>query len=164
MNMSSAVSLLAALLAVPTAAQHAASQNPPHDHAMMARGQQAMGFDQQATVHHFLLQASGGAIEITAKDGKDTASVASIRTHLQHIQGAFGKGDFSLPMFIHGAEPPGAGVLRARRDRLEYRFEEIPDGGRLRIRTSDREALEALHAFLRYQITEHKTGDPLEPK
>jgi hypothetical protein len=31
----------------------------------------------------------------------------------------------------------------------------------VRIATSNAEALDAVHAFLRYQITEHKTGDPL---
>jgi hypothetical protein len=139
-------------------------QQPPHDHQMMQRGQQAMGFDQATTTHHFLLQKAGGAIEITAKATADPSAVESIRSHLQHIRAAFSEGDFALPMFIHGTEPPGAAMLKERRARLNYRYEEIPAGGRLAITTSDAEALSALHAFLTFQINEHKTGDSLVPK
>ena len=162
-----AACILAAVLASSTlgsAQTVKQEQKPAHDQAMMTRGEHAMGFDQMATTHHFLLQKEGGAIEITAKDGNDRTAVASIRKHLLHIQEAFGKGDFSLPIFIHATEPPGASVLREKREQMTYQYEEIADGGRLKIRTADRDAMAALHAFLRYQITEHKTGDPLEPK
>jgi hypothetical protein len=67
-------------------------------------------------------------------------------------------------MFIHAEEPPGTAVLRERKAEMKYRYQEIPKGGRVEIRTGDAEALAALHAFLRYQITEHKTGDPMTPK
>jgi len=32
----------------------------------------------------------------------------------------------------------------------------------VRIKTRDSDALAAVHAFLRFQITEHQTGDPME--
>ena len=92
---------------------HAAAQ--PY-RQMMERGHYAMGFDQTRTTHHFLLQPSGRAIEITANDKSDSASIASIRSHLEHIRGAFAAGNFSMPMFIHGTEPPGADVLSKRRE------------------------------------------------
>jgi hypothetical protein len=135
-----------------------------HDHAMMHRGQQAMGFDQTKATHHFLLQTTGGTIQITANDQADSDTTARVREHLQHIRGAFASGDFALPHFIHAGDPPGTAVLKARRDRLTYRYEELPLGGRLVVTTEDREALSALHEFLKYQITEHRTGDPLQPK
>ena len=47
---------------------------------------------------------------------------------------------------------------------MNYRYQEIPTGARVEIRTTDADALAALHAFLRYQITEHKTGDPMTPR
>jgi hypothetical protein len=144
-------------------AQVPATQQQP-DKQMMERGHHAMGFDQMKTTHHFLLQHTGGAIEITANDKADSASIGSIRTHLEHIRGAFAAGNFSMPMFIHGTEPLGADVLATRRVALVYRVEEIPAGGRLIITTTDTEALAALHAFLKFQITEHKTGDPMVPK
>src|SRR5262245_15976531 len=110
------------------ARQPQATQQQP-DRQMMERGHHAMGFDQTRTTHHFLLQQTRGTIEITANDKGDTASITSIRTHLEHIRGAFAAGNFSMPMFVHGTEPPGADVLARRRDALDYRVEEIPSGG-----------------------------------
>ena len=57
--------------------------------------------------------------------------------------------------------PPGVATLQARKALVAYAYEEAPDGGRVRITTSDRAALAAVHDFLRYQIKEHATGDPL---
>ena len=45
---------------------------------------------------------------------------------------------------------------------ITYEFEEIDRGAAVRISTKNADALQAIHAFLRSQITEHKTGDPLE--
>jgi hypothetical protein len=153
-----------ALVALASTTAEGWRQQPPQDHRMTERGQHAMGFDQAKTTHHFLVLKDGGAIEITANDRADTSSIASIRTHLEHIRGAFSAGDFALPMFIHATTPPGVDVLEARRTLLRYAYEELPAGGRLKITTGDAEALSALHAFLKFQITEHKTGDPLLPK
>ena len=38
-------------------------------------------------------------------------------------------------------------------------YREMPAGGRVDITTSDPAALAAVHDFLKYQITEHQTGD-----
>ena len=139
-------------------------QHGGHDPALVARGNHGMGFDQHATTHHFIINKDGGAIEVTANANTDEASASSIRQHLQHIAKAFSEGDFALPVFVHGTEPPGAAVLRQRKAEMTYRYQEIPKGGRVEIRTTDTDALAALHAFLRYQITEHKTGDPMTPR
>ena len=53
--------------------------------------------------------------------------------------------------------------MRGRRQTITYRYDEAPSGGAVRTATKDPKALDAVHAFLRDQITEHKTGDPLEP-
>jgi hypothetical protein len=42
-----------------------------------------------------------------------------------------------------------------------YRYVETPNGGRVNIVTTDPEPRAAVHAFLRFQITDHKTGDPI---
>jgi hypothetical protein len=123
-----------------------------------------MGFDQQRTTHHFVLERNGGTIDVTANDRADHRTVDQIRAHLRHIAIAFGNGDFSLPLFIHDKTPDGVATLKARRQSLSYRFEELPAGGKVVIRTSDATALESLHQFLRFQIREHRTGDPLEPR
>jgi hypothetical protein len=120
-----------------------------------------MGFDQQKTVHHFLLQATGGTIDISAKDSADRTSIDQIRMHLQHISIAFQAGDFGLPTFIHDTTPPGVDTLKARREQLTFTYRERPAGGAVVITTADEQARSALHDFLRFQIKEHKTGDPL---
>jgi hypothetical protein len=59
---------------------------------MEMRGNEGMGFDQGKTTHHFLLNKDGGAIQVTANAGFDTASIAHIRMHLGHIRSAFKAG------------------------------------------------------------------------
>ena len=135
----------------------------PSQHWHGDRAHQGMGFDQKTTTHHFLLERAGGTIEVTSKPGADPATTDQIRTHLRHIASAFANGDFSLPVFIHETDPPGARTMKDRRAQMTFKYEEMPAGGKIVARTVDPQALEALHAFLRFQIREHKTGDPLEP-
>jgi hypothetical protein len=52
--------------------------------------------------------------------------------------------------------------MKRLRDRIAYAYEDVPGGGRVRITTRHATALAAVHQFLRYQITDHKTGDRLE--
>jgi hypothetical protein len=121
-----------------------------------------MGFDQAATIHHFYLHEDGGSIQVTVKDPKDQANLEAIRTHLPHISKMFAAGDFSAPHFIHADNVPGTEGMTRLRDRIAYAYEDIPGGGRVRISTRHVRALSAVHEFLRYQITDHKTGDSLE--
>ena len=139
-------------------AQSPAAQDP---HAgMHARGAAVMGFDQHKTAHHFYLFEDGGAIEIAVKDAADTVNRDAIRAHLPHIAMRFGAGNFDAPMLIHGERAiPGAAVLLQLKEKIVYRYRETPAGGRVDITTSDPAALEAVHDFLKYQITEHQTGD-----
>ena len=128
--------------------------------AMNDRGAMAMGFDQEKTAHHFLLFTDGGAIDIAVKDAKDVKDRDAIRSHLPHIAMMFGSGDFDVPMLVHDTKDiPGVAVLADHRNTVTYRYADTPDGGRIDIITTDRETLNALHAFLRYQIREHRTGD-----
>lgn len=132
-------------------------------HAEMdKRGDQAMGFSQSKTTHHFLLRRDGGAIEVEARDPQDEASRDQIRQHLARIAQMFAEGNFDTPMFIHAQSPPGAAEMKRRRLEIKYEFEKTERGGRVSIRASSAEALEAVHEFLRFQIKEHRTGDPLE--
>ena len=130
---------------------------------MMQRGEKGMGFSQQATTHHFRLLADGGAIEIGANDPKDTSTRDQIRQHLSHVAKMFSDGNFDIPMFIHDKTPPGVPTMTELRDQIHYDFEPTDSGGRVRIHTSNPRAVEAVHEFLRFQITEHQTGDPMSP-
>jgi hypothetical protein len=129
-----------------------------HEH-MNERGAVGMGFSQSSTAHHFLIQANGGAIRVTAKDPHDQASRDSIRHHLQHISQAFANSDFDIPMFVHDTTPPGVPEMKTLRKEVSYTFEELPDGGQVVIRTANPRALAAIHKFLKFQIEEHQTGD-----
>jgi hypothetical protein len=136
-------------------------KDEPHS-TVETRGDKAMGFSHEKTTHHFLLYKDGGAIEVAANDAKDTGSRDMIRMHLSHIARMFAGGNFDAPMFIHDTTPPGVPVMTELRDQIKYRYEETDAGGRVRIQTINSKALEAVHAFLRFQITEHKTGDAPE--
>lgn len=130
-----------------------------HHDGVNTRGDRVMGLSHEKTTHHFLLYPDGGVIEVTANDAKDTASRDEIQMHLSHIAKMFASGDFNAPMLIHDRVPPGVPVLQRRKGEVSYRFEKSDRGGRVRIETADREALNAVHEFLRFQISDHQTGD-----
>jgi hypothetical protein len=132
-----------------------------HQADVMARGATGMGFSQEKTTHHFILLDTGGRIEVTANDASDTADTDAIRQHLTHIAGAFARGDFALPMFIHDQTPPGVAEMKKLQKAITYRYEEIPRGARVVMSTNDPAALKAVHDFLEFQIKDHQTGDPL---
>ena len=135
-------------------------------HASMdQRGAMVMGFDQERTAHHFLLFTDGGAIDVSVKDLSDAKNRDAIRSHLPHVAIMFGDGNFAAPMLVHdSASVPGTKTMAARRDRIRYKYVETPRGGRVEITTTDPEALAAVHAFLKFQIADHRTGDPTTPQ
>ena len=126
------------------------------------QGDRAMGFSHEKTTHHFRLSPDGGAIEVTANSVADAESRDQIRAHLAHIARKFAAGDFEAPMLTHGKIPPGVPVLQELKGEIEYRSEEIENGGRVRIKTGNARALAAVHEFLRFQISDHQTGDSLD--
>jgi hypothetical protein len=138
------------------------SAQDPH---LKHRGAAAMGFDQDKTAHHFLLFEDGGAIDVSVKDASDTTNRDAIRAHLPHIAEMFGAGNFEAPMFVHDTRTvPGVAALAAMKSSLKYTYSETPRGGRVDIVSTNAEAVKAVHQFLRFQITDHKTGDPLTPR
>jgi hypothetical protein len=147
---------LVALAVIATAQQ--SGQDAHHAH-VNERGEKVMGFSPEKTTHHFVLKANGGAIEVTANDAQDKESAAKITQHLRHITKKFASGDFTAPMMIHDQNPPGVPVMQKLKSEINYAFEDIERGGRVRITSSNREAIAAIHEFLRFQIKDHKTGD-----
>ncbi len=131
------------------------------DAETMARGKVAMGFDQDATTHHFQLEPDGGTISVEVKDPRDTVGRDQIRAHLREIAADFARGAFDKPFATHAEVPPGVPALQRLKDRVAYTYENTERGGRVRIRTSHDEARAAIHEFLRYQIREHHTGDTM---
>jgi len=127
-----------------------------------ARGDQVMGFDHERTRHHFRLAKDGGSIEVEVTDPADGASREAIRKHLAQIAELFGGGDFAMPGAIHERALPGVETMQRLKGEIAYRYEETERGGRVRIISANPKARESIHAFLRAQIEDHRTGDPLE--
>jgi hypothetical protein len=135
-------------------------QPAPHVHTDVdRRGDAVMGFSHEKATHHFRLRATGGDIEITVKEPADAATLTQIRGHLAHIVTMFGDGDFTAPMLIHAKNPPGTATMTRLRKSITYTLEPVDGGARIRIVTGNAEALSAIHQFLRFQITDHRTGD-----
>lgn len=137
---------------------------PMHDShsGMNKRGEQAMGFSQTETTHHFFLTAGGGVIQVEANRAGDASNRDNIRMHLAHIAKAFAGGDFDIPMFVHDTVPPGVPEMKRLKDKIHYAFEPTPNGGRVVLSSDDKGAVSAIHQFLRFQIEEHQTGDPVQ--
>jgi len=142
--------------------RHKTSSSQMDHEAMMERGEGRMGFYQTKTTHHFLLKADGGVIAVSANDPKDAATRDQIRMHLSHIARAFSQGDFDIPMFVHDQTPPGVAEMKRLQGVITYRYEKSDGGGRVIVLSNSAKAVGAIHDFLKFQIREHKTGDPLK--
>ena len=153
--------VLTTLLCLPVSGQQ---QGQHQMDEMNKRGDKHMGFDHLKTTHHFLLANDGGSIQVEANDLKDTESRDQIRRHLRHITMMFSDGNFEVPMLVHEKTPPGGETMKQLKGAIDYQFSETERGASIKISTSDTQALKAIHEFLKFQITEHKTGDPLEVK
>jgi hypothetical protein len=103
----------------------------------------------------------GGSIEVTVKNRADADTLTAVRTHLRTIADQFARGEFDKPFQTHGEIPPGVAAMQANAAAIAFRHQQPADGAAVRIETHDGELVQAVHAFLRYQIEEHRTGDPL---
>jgi len=131
-----------------------------HQMGVNQRGDQVMGFWHEKATHHFRLYPDGGAIEVSANDPQDAETRDQIQMHLSHIAQMFADGNFHAPMLIHDRVPPGVPTLERLKKAIAWRFEKTSQGGRVRIVTHNLEARNAVYEFLRFQISDHQTGDP----
>jgi len=130
-----------------------------HGRGVDERHDAVTGVAHEVSTHHFLLYSDGGRIALEAADESDTQARDRIRAHLQHVADEFANGRFDLPMLIHDRMPPGADVLQRLKGTLRYEYAPTALGGAVDITTTSAEALDAVHAFLRFQIRDHGTGD-----
>ena len=133
-----------------------------HHHDVAEKGDHVMGFSHEKATHHFRLYTDGGAIEVEAIDPQDTVTRDAIQGHFSHIVKMFAAGDFTAPLLIHSQNPPGSETMKRLREKIDYRLTATAKGGRIRITTRNPEALNAVHAFLRFQVSDHETGDSPE--
>jgi len=121
-----------------------------------------MGVDQSTSEHRFDDLPDGGRIVLQTTNA-DPAAVQQIRMHLHHIAGAFAAGSFDMPMFVHDRKDvPGTRVMQERHALITYELSDLPAGGEVRIRTADPAALRAIHEFLAFQRSDHRSpGDSI---
>ena len=134
-------------------------QTPSAQQGVVERGDHVMGFSHQKTAHHFLLYPNGGEIHVSASDPSDKESIVQVRTHLGHIAKMFAAGNFKAPMLIHDTNPPGVPAMIRWKETIKYDYFETERGARIRLSTENQQAVDAIHAFLLFQIIDHQTGD-----
>lgn len=123
---------------------------------VQTRGHVAMGVDQYTSAHRFEPLPDGGRITL-ARDTDDPAGAAQIRAHLAEVAEAFRRGDFTVPGFVHDREVPGTAIMASRRARISYAADTVPNGGSLRIHSTDSVAISAIHQFLAFQRQDHRS-------
>ena len=126
---------------------------------VVERGDNVMGFSHEQTTHHFRLFEDGGEIAVTANDPSDKVSVDQIRMHLGYIATMFAAGNFNAPMLIHDTTPPGVTTMTRLKAEIRYEYSETERGASIRLLTKNAQTLDAIHAFLLFQIIEHRTAD-----
>jgi len=67
-------------------------------------------------------------------------------------------------MLVHDKTPPGTGVMKKLMADISYKYDVTDRGALIQISSANSEAVQAIHEFLKFQIKEHMTGDPLEVK
>jgi hypothetical protein len=122
---------------------------------MQERGRMVMGVDQYTSAHVFEDLPDGGRIVLDRDSTGDTSGVATIRQHMRDIAAAFQAGDFTKPFQVHAQVVPGTDVMRAQRADIRYQVIDRPRGGEVRLTTTSRAAVAAIHEFLAFQRTGH---------
>ena len=122
-------------------------------------GDHVMGFSHEKTTHHFELNYDGGVIDVRSNDVPETESRSQIRSHFRHIAQMFAEGNFNAPMLVHGVAVPGTATMTRLKAQLHWNVQETPHGAKIIVMADNKEALDAVHEFLRFQIEDHKTGD-----
>ena len=134
-------------------------QTPSQQQGVAERGDHVMGFSHEKAAHHFLLYPNGGEINVSASDPSDKGSIDQVRMHLGHIAKMFAAGNFKAPMLIHDTNPPGVPAMIRLKETIKYNYFETARGARIRLSTENLQAVDAIHAFLLFQIIDHQTGD-----
>jgi hypothetical protein len=124
---------------------------------LQERGKRVMGVDQYTSSHVFQSLPDGGRIELQ-RDVADSLGTRVIRAHMQDIAARFTAGDFSLSAEVHGTHAiPGTATMRSSRATIRYVYRELPRGGEVRLTSSDAAAIKAIHEFLAFQRSDHRT-------
>lgn len=139
-----------------TAVPSAATEND-----LNIRFSKTLGTDANKIVQHYYLVKNGGVIEFTAKDPNDSSVVSAVQKYLDAQKDMFEKGKNDVDADIHGKIPDGLAALKKLRNEITFFAVRSDSGAALRMFSVNGQARQAIQEFLKFQINEHKTGDPL---
>ena len=152
-----AASLIAQHPGVGPSHHHSAGQADSAFARVQERGRDVMGVDQYSSTHRFDALPDGGRVELQ-RDTDDSLGVAQIRGHMREIEAAFQRADFGAPAAVHAQAVPGTETMAKLRREIRYTVTNLPRGAELRIRSSNPEAIAAIHAFIAFQRRDHRAG------
>ncbi len=122
-------------------------------------------YDRDRVVHHFYLYPDGGMMTLTVTDPSDAETRKAVRAYVQRVSQLMVVGNLTRLREQFGDGVPGLNRIaeaRGRKATITVHSSTPDEGSQIIFSTSDAAALEGLHDFLRFQITDLKTGDPLE--
>ncbi|HKJ22144.1 MAG TPA: hypothetical protein VKA13_03575 [Gammaproteobacteria bacterium] len=155
MNIISSRRLVAGLAAVALLAPFACcfAQSPQERVHHMSH--QVMPFDMAKTIHVFRMTETGGVQRVEARNPDDAKQIELIRQHLKMEAERFGRGDYSDPARLHGADMPGLKELEAHPSGVKVAYQDLPAGGQITFETDDLHMLTAIHRWFGAQLSEH---------
>ena len=121
----------------------------------------ALGTDVEKIVQHYYLLKNGGVMEFTAKDPGDTSTISALQKYMNAQKDLFEKGKIDADAEVHSRVPDGVPALKKLRNEITFFAVKSENGAALRMFSVDNEARQAIQQFLKFQISEHKTGDPM---
>lgn len=146
------------LIAVLAGAQAAPAANPEQE--VESRFSRAMGVPVEKVTVHFYLVKNGGVVELSAKNPTDTTTAAALQKYLQNQKDLWEKGKETAVTDVHLRAPEAASTMRRLRNDITFFMAKTDSGGVLRMFSINEQARAAIQDYLRFEITEHKTGDP----
>ncbi len=149
------------LFLVLTTASIGWSQSPASTDDLNTRFSKALGTDANKIVQHYYLVKNGGVIEFTAKDPNDTAAISALQKYMDVQKDLLEKGKNDDDADVHGRVPDGVPGLKRLRNEITFFAVKTDNGAVLRMFSVNDQARQAIQEFMKFQIREHKTGDPL---
>ncbi len=113
----------------------------------------------KVTIHYYLVK-NGGVIELSAKNTGDSGTIAALQKYLQNQKDLWEKGKETAVTEVHMHPPEAAATMRKLRNDITFYAAKTDNGGVLRMFSINDQARVAIQDYLRFEINEHKTGDP----
>jgi len=130
---------VAAFVLAMTAATHAAARPD-------SNGPMHVSFTAGSVKETFIPTPDGG-IEDAVVIAPNLAAVNHLRAETRKRAAAFARGTFVDPTNPHGDLVPGLREMRSQWNKVHVRYEDLPDGSRIKYTTNDPVMVEALHQW-----------------